>query len=245
MMVGFIKRFTVIVVLAAAAFLLGYVVVDRIVMPHLVGLGRELDVPDVTGKTLEEAKAVLQGVGLRYNVSEQRYDHVVPLGFVISQQPMPNHRIKERGLVSLITSLGQEKVSVPHLFDLNIVQAKSLLERLGLTVGRIDTVYSDSIRGGRVVSTNPPSDSLVYRGTQVNITLSGAKPLYFTMPDLYGLNFESVRDSIVSLGLEIANVKVVQSTDSEKGIILLQSPQPGMTVKRGDKVVLAISSGRQ
>jgi len=244
-MVKFLKRSIVVIVLAAAAFLLGYVVVDRIVMPRLVGLGRELDVPDVTGRTLEEAKVVLGGAGLRYNVSEQRYDDVVPLGFVISQQPIPNHRIKEGGLVSLITSLGQEKVTIPLLVDLNIVQAKSLLERLGLQVGRIDTAYSDTIRGGRVVSTDPPHDSLVYRGTQVNITLSGAKPLYFTMPDFYGVKFESVRDSIMNLGLEVANVRVVQSTDSEKGIILLQSPQPGMTVKRGDKVVLAISSGRQ
>jgi beta-lactam-binding protein with PASTA domain len=241
----FIKRLLIFAILIVGAFALGYLVVDRIVMPKLVGLGNELNVPDVTGKTLEEAKNLLQETGLRCNVSEQRYDEVVPLGFVISQIPMPSQKIKENGLVNLITSLGQEKVIIPRLVDLNIVQAKSLLERLGLRAGRIDTVYSDSIRGGRVVSTDPMPDSTVYRGTRVNMVVSGSTAMYFTMPDFLGKTFESVKDSILSLGLEIGDVTLLETSDSRKGVILLQSPPAGMTVKRGDRVVLRVTAGVQ
>jgi serine/threonine-protein kinase len=240
----FLKRLLVVLVLLLIAFSLGYIVVDRIVMPRLVGLGKELDVPDVTGMSLVEAKAVLEEAGLRYNVGEQRYDDVVPVGFVLSQDPMPGQKIKEEGLVSVITSLGQEKVVIPLLLDLNLVQAKSLLERLGLRVGVIDTSYSDSIRGGRVVATRPPPDSAVYRGTKVDITLSGAKPLYFVMPDFLGRTFDSVKDQILALGLELGEVTVLETNDSRKGVILLQSPPAGMTVKRGDKVILRVTSGR-
>ncbi|TET82746.1 PASTA domain-containing protein [candidate division TA06 bacterium] len=244
MMTRFIRGFLIIVVLVAVAFVLGYVIVDKMVMPRLVGFGKELDVPDVTGRTLTEAKAVLHDAGLRYNVDEQRYDDIVPLGFVISQKPMPNQRIKEGGLVSLVTSLGQEKVVIPQLVDLSIVQAKSLIERMGLKVGRVDTAYSDTVRGGRIVSTNPPPDSVVYRGTSVNFTVSGAKATFFAMPDFLGQTFDSVRDSILALGLEIGDVKILETSDSQKGMILLQSPPAGMTVKRGDKIIFAISSGR-
>jgi len=240
-----IRGLLIFVIVAMVAFLLGYVVVDKMVMPRLVGLGKELDVPDVTGRTLTEAKAVLLDAGLRCSVEEQRYDFVVPIGFVISQKPMPNQKIKEGGLVSLVTSLGQEKVAIPHLVDLNIVQAKSLVERMGLKVGKIDTVYSDTIRGGRIVLTNPPPDSVVYRGTYVNFTVSGAKAAFFTMPDFLGRTFDSVRDSILALGLEVGDIRILETSDSQKGVILLQSPPAGMTVKRGDKVIFAISSGRQ
>jgi serine/threonine-protein kinase len=240
----FLKRLLVVLVLLLIAFSLGYIVVDRIVMPRLVGFGKELDVPDVTGMSLGEAKAIMEEAGLRYNVSEQRYDDVVPVGFVISQDPMPGQKIKEEGLVSVITSLGQEKVIIPLLLDLNLMQAKSLLERLGLRVGAIDTSYSDSIRGGRVVATRPPPDSAVYRGTKVDITLSGAKPLYFVMPDFLGRTFDSVKDQILALGLELGEVTVLETNDSRKGVILLQSPPAGMTVKRGDKVILRVTSGR-
>ena len=239
----FLKRLLVILVLLLIAFSLGYIVVDRIVMPRLVGLGKELEVPDVTGMSLGEAKSVLEEAGLRYNVGEQRYDDVVPVGFVISQDPMPGQKIKEAGLVSVITSLGQEEVGIPLLLDLSLMQAKSLLERLGLRVGMIDTSYSDSIRGGRVVATSPPPDSAVYRGTKVDITLSGAKPLYFVMPDFLGRTFESAKDDILALGLELGEVTVLETNDSRKGVILLQSPPAGMTVKRGDKVILRITSG--
>jgi serine/threonine-protein kinase len=241
----FLKRLVVILVVFVIAFALGYIAVDRVLMPRLVGLGKELDVPDVTGMSLGEAKAVLEEADLRYNVGEQRYDDVVPVGFVISQDPMPGQKIKEEGLVSLITSLGQEKVIIPMLLDLSLVQAKSLLERLGLRVGRVDTSFSDSIRGGRVVATRPAPDSAVYRGTKVDITLSGAKPLYFVMPDFLGRMFDSVKDSILALGLELGEVTVLETTDSRKGVILLQSPPAGMTVKRGDKVILRITSGIQ
>jgi len=241
----FLRRLFVILVLFIVAFALGYVVVDRIVMPRLVGFGNELDVPDVTGMTLGEAKVALEEADLRYNVGEQRYDDVVPVGFVISQDPMPGQKIKEEGLVSLITSLGQEKVIIPMLLDLSHVQAKSLLERLGLRVGRVDTSFSDSIRGGRVVATDPAPDSAVYRGTKVNITLSGAQSLYFVMPDFLGRMFYSVKDSILALGLELGEVTFLETNDSRKGVILLQSPPAGMTVKRGDKVILRITSGTE
>lgn len=245
MLTRVIRGLLIVVIVASAAFLLGYVVVDKVVMPRLVRLGKEVDVPDVTGRTLTEAKAVLIEAGLRYQVEEQRYDDVVPLGFVISQKPMPNQKIKENGLVSLITSLGQEKVVIPRLVDLNILQAKSLVERMGLKVGRIDTVYSDTIRGGRILSTNPPRDSVVYRGTQVNFTVSGATVSFFTMPDFLGQTFDSIRDSVLALGLEIGDIRILETSDSQKGVILLQSPPAGMTVKRGDKVIFAISSGRE
>jgi serine/threonine-protein kinase len=241
----FLKRTIVILVLAVLVFFLGYMLVDRVVMPRIVGVGKEVDVPDVSGKSLGDAKDILDSLGLRYAVQEQRYDAVVPRGYVISQQPLPNRKIKKDGVMSLVTSLGQEKVSVPDLVDMSVMQARSLIDRLGLRLGRIDTVYSDSIKGGRITSTVPPADTLVYKGTYVNITVSRTAEATFAMPDLMGMKIEAAQDSLKRLGLQVSDLRVVESPDSPKGTVLLQSPQAGMIVKRGDKVVLAVTSGRQ
>ncbi|MFC5041319.1 Stk1 family PASTA domain-containing Ser/Thr kinase [Ornithinimicrobium kibberense] len=101
-----------------------------------------VDVPDVTGRTEQEARDALTGAGLLVEVSPDRvFDDEVPEGAVVSQSPGPAQ--VERGTtVRLVLSQGPELVEVPDVVGRQFSTAEEELTGLGLTVVRED------VRGG-------------------------------------------------------------------------------------------------
>ena len=101
-----------------------------------------VEVPDVTGRTEQEARDALTGAGLLVEVSPDRvFDDAVPEGAVVSQSPGPAQ--VERGTtVRLVLSKGPELVEVPDVVGRQFSSAEEELTELGLTVVR------DDVRGG-------------------------------------------------------------------------------------------------
>ena len=226
--------------LAVFCFLFGVALVNWVIMPRVVGLGREVEAPDVGGRSLGEAVMVLRETRLDYTVKSKEFDPLVPEGYIVSQDPPSGRVVKEGRKVSLVVSLGPEKIAIPHLEGLSLQQATSLLKRSGLVVGDVSFVFSDSILPGRVIASSPPFDSLVKRETEVELIVSKEEKR-ITMPNLMGDNLPHVEASLKAMGLFIGEVREVVSGDVEKGTILLQFPQPGAKVEEGDTIRLVVS----
>lgn len=237
---GFFKWLLILVGLAGFFFFSGVALVNWVIMPRVVRLGKEVEVPDVGGKSLAEAVRILEENRLKHFVESREFDPLVPEGYVISQVPLSRQVVKEGRKVSLLVSLGPEKVAIPYLENLPLQQATSLLERSGLAVGAISFVYSDSIPPQRVISSVPPFDSSVNRGTEVGLIVS-QKVKTGVMPNLIGERLGVAEDSLKALGLVIGEVKEAKGGDVEEGTILLQFPQPGTKVSSGDTVNLIVS----
>jgi len=70
-----------------------------------VSLGPELiDVPNLIGKTLEEAEKELKGLNIRYNISER--NDAAPKNTVIEQSPKPNEAIEPGTVLEIVVSSG-------------------------------------------------------------------------------------------------------------------------------------------
>ena len=63
---------------------------------------------NVEGMTLEEAKVVLENLGLQIDILEQNSEDIEQ-GRVISQVPKEGEEIEKNGIVNLIISLGKEE----------------------------------------------------------------------------------------------------------------------------------------
>ena len=60
--------------------LFGFFLVDRVIMPNIVGVDRDIvEVPSVTGLGLEEAREKFFGVGLLTEIRSREYDSNIPL----------------------------------------------------------------------------------------------------------------------------------------------------------------------
>lgn len=126
-----------------------------------------VQVPDVTNKTLADAKADLETLSLVVK-STEAFSDSVPKGRVIKQSPEPKVYIDAGSTVTLTISKGPEVIIVPDLVDMDEMDARAELESLGL---KHNTVYTPSPDDGIVLAQNPIAGASARRGDTITITV--------------------------------------------------------------------------
>ena len=121
-----------------------------------VSKGSPVDVPDVTGDDLEDARAGLEEAGLKVKIAPERVNSEHDAGQVARQNPGEGRQVAEGDTVTLTLSKGPEMVEVPDVVGDSVDDARSRLEGAGFRVkedrGLLglfgDTVRSQSVDGG-------------------------------------------------------------------------------------------------
>jgi serine/threonine-protein kinase len=121
-----------------------------------VSKGSAIDVPDVTGENLDEAKSDLQDAGLKVTVSATEITSEYDAGQVAQQTPAGDSQAAEGDTVTLTVSKGPEMVEVPSVVGASVDAATKLLEQSGFKVKEDrgilglfgDTVKSQSVDAG-------------------------------------------------------------------------------------------------
>jgi eukaryotic-like serine/threonine-protein kinase len=93
---------------------------------------KPIDVPDLVGADVDEARDVLEQLGLEAAVTE-RFDTEVPEGVVVSQEPVDGTLVRG-DTVNLGVSKGPELASVPSVFGSDRDTAVATLEAAGFQV---------------------------------------------------------------------------------------------------------------
>lgn len=138
--------------------------------------------------------------------------------------------------------VGGKDVKIPNVIGENEEDAKSKLESLGLKVSEV-TEESDKEKG-IVLDVNPNVDSSVKSGTEVKLTISGGEA-QVKVPDFAGMNIDSVKKTLKSLGLELGTVDDEYSDSVSKGQVIEQTPGANESVDKGSKVNITISKGKE
>ncbi|EFL41806.1 LOW QUALITY PROTEIN: serine/threonine-protein kinase PK-1, partial [Streptomyces griseoflavus Tu4000] len=121
-----------------------------------VSKGSPVDVPDVTGDDLADARAGLEEAGLKVKIAPERVNSEHDAGQVARQNPGEGRQVAEGDTVTLTLSKGPEMVEVPDVVGDSVDDARSRLEGAGFRVkedrGLLglfgDTVRSQSVDGG-------------------------------------------------------------------------------------------------
>ena len=122
---------------------------------------KDVEVPNVSGKSLEEAKSILSKAGLQ-SVIEGTGSKV------LSQLPKAGAVVKEgTGVILYIGGQGSGQVAVPDLKGKRIFEAARVLESLGLKL--------NAAGSGEAVSQQPAPGSRVKKGTQVNVKFNNVE----------------------------------------------------------------------
>ena len=201
-------------------------------------------VPEVTGLTLEEARALLAQEKVRVRV--RRISSNGPAGEVLEQSPAPGAPISADKIVVLTVSKASipDRVTVPNVEGLLTSEAASLLRQAGLDL-ELQTV-SSSEPEGTVVSQNPGPDEEVAPRTIVLLEVAGPSapppaPVTIEVPRLVGLRAAEARSRLQELGLRFTQ-RPVESTQP-KGTVVRQSPGAGTELRKGQAVLLTVSTG--
>jgi serine/threonine-protein kinase len=238
-----LKKVLIVVLSVVGAVLIGVLIFNFVLMPWFVKRGKEVEVPEVVGKTFQEAEKILSESKLSYHVQSQIYDPLIPEGFIARQIPAPGIRVKEWKRVYLVISSGPQLVKVPDLIGVRVEQAERLVNLAGLKVGQVLWIHSDTIPQGDVIASHPTSGEELGLGRQIDLIVSkGLEKARFPMPSLLGLSIGEAEMLMEAKALVLGEVKTIDTEGIEEDVVLLQGPQPGELVEEGDTVELGISS---
>jgi beta-lactam-binding protein with PASTA domain len=220
-----------------AFFVVGIILANFLIMPLMVGKGEEVVVPNVCNLPLDNAIEELKSAELEGVVVERRFDRIIEEGNVIIQEPLPDAKVKRGRLINLTVSLGPETINVPYLSGVSYEQGVSIINKIGLVVGKVDSVFSDSVEPGNIIGTVPEAETRLKKGDQIRLLLS--KGLIRRMPNVVGTQLSQAQVILKRMGLIIGNVEEVQGSGA-KGTIIVQNPEPERIVEIGDTVSLMV-----
>lgn len=141
-----------------------------IIKAVISGGSENTTVPDLTGKSFEEAVSILQSKNLNLgDISEK--ENGAPVGTVLSQDPAPGTVVRPESEVKLTVSIGKF-VTMPNVIGMNVDKAKSLLESQGFRVTKIDTTDTVKVSGKIVLYQYPMPGLKVRPGVEVRLRIS-------------------------------------------------------------------------
>lgn len=215
--------------------------ISAIITVIILVKGEEVEVPDLKGKTVNEAIDLLSQKGLFMKRLTQFHPNV-PEGQIISQEPPPKTMIKRNKKVKVYVSLGAQKTITPNLLGKTLRAVSIEIAERGLNLGIISQTSSQE-GPGIIIAQEPPPDSQVDRGTTVNLLVSnGIKEEEWIMPDLIGKKAEKVIPWLEINGFRISPIKNLPYAGIERGIILKQMPLPGWKLRKSQFISLEVSS---
>ena len=206
-------------------------------------LGKAEEVPDLTGRSVDEATALAAERGLRVVVdrSQEGFDEEIPAHRVRGQSPAAGMAVKAGQDLRVFLSLGPRVIQTPDLAGLTARTAALALAREGLVEGAVSAVRMPGPQG--VVAQGVVPGARTEPETPVDILVNrGAPDVLYVMPDLIGRDFERVRLAFEARGVRLGGVKAQPYEGAAAGTILRQYPLAGAPVGLRDTLSFVVAS---
>lgn len=208
----------------------------------------ESKMPDVVGKTEEQAMAELRSLNLNLNIKQEtEYSAEQEAGRVTRTNPSKDQDLKTGDTVTVYISLGEEaeEVEVPDLFKLTQAEAASRLAERKLSLGEVKEDYSPNVEAGHVISQDIVSGTKVEAGTRVGIVISKGKQTEMVrIPSVVNSTEAEAKKTLEDAKLKV-NVTTEHNDSVDAGRVISQSPSADTEVEEGIVVTIVISLGKE
>ena len=197
------------------------------------------EVPDVVGRSRDEAVGLLTGANLEPRVFEINSGR--PVNTVTAQSPPAGEEVVEGTAVRINVSKGPRPVGVPNVVGFTFDQANSTLQAAGFTVGRED-VESGEPRDV-VVAQDPGAGETAARGSTVTVQVSEG-PTTSTVPDVTSLDEATAISQLEGAGFAARAQPADTDDPCLDGIVVDQDPDGGTEAEPGSRVTVFVGRYR-
>lgn len=198
--------------------------------------------PEVVGKSLDEARTALDAAGITYTTEydiSTEYDK----NTVMESSVAAGETVTAEMSVIITVSAGENGVKVPDVTGLSEAEATAALEKEGFAVKK-DTTVSDEVQKGDVVSQSPEAGAIADRNDYVTLTIStGGTNEKVEIPDVLGMTETQAKSVLVAAGFVVTTVTEVEDIAYEAGTVCYQSYPGGSMQALGTDVELRLSLG--
>ena len=212
---------------------------------RLGGPGRRVTVPEIVGRTQEEAQSAITRAGLVWGTPTRAYSDTVVSGSVISCKPPTGTAIPIGQAVTAVISRGVEQKTVPDVVGRTEQEARTAITGAGLTVGAVTNDYSPTVESGRVISSDPKAGQSINHSSAVALVVSkGRRPA--TVPDVRGMTVADATAALRKAGLVVGTTTEDYSDSVESGKVISSNPAAGASGSfYGDSVSIVVSKGSE
>ncbi|MEU0435053.1 Stk1 family PASTA domain-containing Ser/Thr kinase [Streptomyces sp. NPDC006290] len=185
-----------------------------------------------------------------------RFEQSSPFGAAPAMPPQPAGTRPRRGIlmvvaaIVLVLGLGAgvwyinsgQFTKVPPVLAKTQQQATSQLKGAGLDVKRVKHAYSDTVKRGTVISTDPGVGERIRDNDSVTLVISDG-PRTVKVPDLKGFALFKAKEVLKGDGLAAGMVTRAFSEDVVKGFVIGTNPGAGTLRHSGSAIAIVVSKG--
>jgi beta-lactam-binding protein with PASTA domain len=201
---------------------------------------REVTVPSLAGRSVNDASVQLEDLGLTLRVDDnQRVDAKVPAGRILQQEPAAGGRVRRQRSIRVWVSAGEATTVVPDLVGQTERTAQMRLQQDGLTLAGIAEIRSRDYAAEAVVAQEPAP---TVKGDRVALLVNrGGQATRYVMPDLIGVDGDRAADFLRRKGFRVALAGTQPYPGVPAGVVLRQAPAGGFQIAPGEAIALEVS----
>ncbi|WP_370221632.1 Stk1 family PASTA domain-containing Ser/Thr kinase [Cytobacillus sp.] len=214
------------------------------VFPDLIE-PKDVQVPDVSGKEVEDAVAELIAAGFTVRDTKPISDPDVEEGLVVKTDPKAGRTVKEGTSIDIYESTGKEKFELADYQGRQYDDVVRLLESKNFKSIEKTEENNESEPPGTILDQNfSEGDLIVPDDTELIFTVSKG-PAPIALKDLRGYNEKGLQEYEESSGLKVEYGEEEYHEEVPEGLVIKQDPAPGTNLTRGQKVTVILSKGKK
>ncbi|EIJ81545.1 serine/threonine protein kinase with PASTA sensor(s) [Bacillus methanolicus PB1] len=213
------------------------------VVPNLL-VPDEVEVPDVTGMDVDEAKSELLEAKFVIGETKEITSDEFEEGLVVRTDPKAGKMVKEGTTIDIYQSIGKKKFELSNYRGRRYDDVFRLLEYKSFKDISKNEIYDNSEPGTILGQNFPEGEEVVPEETKLEFTVSKG-PELITLKDLSGLNKKGVQNYADSIGLKVDMSKEEYHDTIPKGLVISQTPKAGTQLEKGNTITVVLSKGKK
>ncbi len=206
----------------------------------------DFEVPDLLGKTIEEANADERVKGV-FTVTQigQRPSKEYAEGQIIEQSPVSGKTVRENREITVFVSTGVKSAPMPDVVNKEhraaAVQLRAL--DLDLVIDEAAEEYNDNVSAGYVIRSNPAEGETLQEGDVVMLVISkGPETPTATVITLTNMTLPQAQQAVSDLGL-VCLIEYANDDTVPVDTVISQSIPASTKVEQGSSIKLVVSLG--
>ncbi|WP_328554512.1 Stk1 family PASTA domain-containing Ser/Thr kinase [Streptomyces sp. NBC_00358] len=197
-------------------------------------------VPTVKGKTLDQAKQILQDDKYGFTVKPKYEDSAETPNTVLDQDPPFGDEVQKGSVITLTVAKEKKQSTVPDVTGKSCDEAKTQMQANNLVGDCVDTDTDDQNLVGKVIQTAPAANTQADPGSKVTIQIGKAKQ-QTTVPNVVGKTVAEARQILQGAGFN--NIQFAQGSDgSDDARVIGQNPNANSPVDSPDNTTVVLTT---
>ncbi|HET7901550.1 MAG TPA: Stk1 family PASTA domain-containing Ser/Thr kinase [Candidatus Nanopelagicales bacterium] len=139
-------------------------------------------------------------------------------------------------------SYGLKQVPVPTVVNMSVRDATAKLTPLGFTLDSSQTEFSETVKKGLIISTDPSPGADAREGSTISAVVSKG-PERYAVPQVAGASVDQATQALTDANLAVGGTTQAYDEKIGVGLVVTTDPKPGSLLKRDQPVDLVLSKG--